>query len=403
MSSEINHKKRILFIITQSDFGGAQRFLLNLLSRIGSHYDIRVALGSDGGNELTDKLKSLNIEISTLENLKRDISPVNDIKAVFEIKKLIENFKPDTLFLLSSKAGFIGSLATRYIDMSIYPRPRQSAAESRRNLRVIYRIGGWTFNDPWPKWKKKLWIKLEKLSASWKDVIIVNNRHDLEQARKLGITPRDTLILIHNGVDPYELEFLPRDEARLKLFEKLSRRSGKIFQADTIIGTMANLYPAKGIKFLIETAEYFKNTGNTVFMVIGDGPMKKELELSIKYYGLEKRVFLLGQLPDAYRFIPAFDIFILPSVKEGFPWALIEAMAAKLPVIATRVGAVPEIIENGKNGFIVEPANPAALAGKIKELIANDHLRQEFAIQGHQTILFNFPENKMIKEIETLL
>lgn len=400
MSSEINHKKRILFIITQSEMGGAQRFLLNLLSRISNHYDIGVAFGSprqshakagsDGGNELTDKLKSLNIEIFTLEKLRRDIDPINDIKAVFEIKKLIKNFKPDTLFLLSSKAGFIGSLTTYYLLHTTHPR-------------VIYRIGGWTFNDPWPKWKKKLWVKLEKLSAPWKNVIIVNNKHDLEQANKLAIKPREKIVLIHNGIDPYELGFLPRDEARVKLFEKLSRYSGKISQANTIVGTVANLYPAKGIKFLIETAEHFKNNGNTVFLVIGDGPLKKELVSSIKYYGLEKKVFLLGQLPDGYKFIPAFDIFVLPSVKEGFPWALIEAMAAKLPVIATRVGAVPEIIENGKNGFIVEPANPAALAGKIKELLANDHLRQEFAIQAHQTVLFNFSEDKMVKEIESLL
>src|SRR3989344_4372472 len=128
--------------------GGAQRFLYNLISRISNHYEILVATGSprrnhtkagsDGGNELADKFKLLNTETVKLEKLKREISPISDIKACFEIKKLIETFKPDTLFLLSSKAGFIGSLATRYLPHTIRPR-------------VIYRIGGWTFNDPWPK------------------------------------------------------------------------------------------------------------------------------------------------------------------------------------------------------------------------------------------------------------
>lgn len=398
MSLEINGqsrvnsspKKRVLFIITQSEMGGAQRFLFNCLDKISNNYDVRVAIGSDGGMELQDKLKKLNIEIYNLEFLKREISPINDWRAHKEIRKIIENFLPDDLFLLSSKAGFIGAMAT------VFP-------SKIHQLKVIYRIGGWTFNDPWPSWKKKLWIKLEKLSAKWKDVIIVNNKHDLEQAKDLGIKPREKIILIHNGIDPYKLEFLPKEEAKFKLFEKLSRQSGKIFQAGTIIGTVANLYPTKGIKYLVETAEYFKSNNDVVFIVIGGGEEKTKLEEMIKQKGLDKKIFLIGQMENAYKLITAFDIFVLPSVKEGFPFAILEAMSAKLPVIATRVGAVPEIIENGKNGFIVDPGNPAALASKIKDLLASDHLYKEFSIQGHQTVLFKFSEDKMIKEIEAVL
>ena len=103
----------------------------------------------------------------------RGINPIKDIAAVFELRKLIKDFSPDTLFLVSSKAGFIGSLAT------VFP--------ARIKTRVIYRIGGWSFNDPWPIWKKWLWIILEWLSARWKDIIIVNNLYDLESANKLKI------------------------------------------------------------------------------------------------------------------------------------------------------------------------------------------------------------------------
>ncbi len=377
--------------------GGAQRFLLNLLSRIKDRYEILVATGSDGGPELHEKLKILNISSVKFDKLKREISPANDLQAVFEIRDFINNFKPDDIFLLSSKAGFIGALATKFSFHS-------------SSTKVIYRIGGWSFNDPWPSWKKKMWIKLEKLSAPWKDIIIVNNKHDLEQAKELGIIPHEKMVLIHNGIDPYKMEFVARDEARVKLFEKLSRTAGNltagrhvIFQAETIVGTIANLYPTKGIKFLVEAAEHFKNDNRVIFVVIGDGSERKNLELQVTSYKLQKKFFFLGQLADAHKFLPAFDIFVLPSVKEGFPFALIEAMAAKVPAIATRVGAVPEIIDNGKNGFIVEPANPTALAGKIKELIHNDHLLKEFSIQGHQTVLFNFSEDKMVKEIEGIL
>lgn len=399
MMQEINHKNngnlspvpRVLFIITQSEMGGAQRFLYNFLNRTADKYKILVATGSDGSQELTQRLNTISVETTTLKFLKREMSPLSDIRACYEIKKIIQDFKPDTLFLLSSKAGFIGSLTTRYLLGAAHPP------------KIIYRIGGWTFNDPWPKWKKRLWTSLEKRSAKWKDIVIVNNNHDLEQAKKIGIKPKNKIVLIHNGIDPYKLDFLSNDEAKFKLFEKLSRYSGKIFQTNTIIGTVANLYSTKGLKYLIEAAEHFKNNEGLIFVVIGDGKERVMLENMIREKGLTKNFFILGQIPDAHKLMPAFDIFVLPSVKEGFPWAIIEAMAAKIPVIATRVGAIPEIIENGKNGFIVESANPAALAGKIKELLANDHLRQELSIQGHQTVLFNFTEDKMIREIEILL
>jgi glycosyltransferase involved in cell wall biosynthesis len=99
----------------------------------------------------------------------------------------------------------------------------------------------------------------------------------------------------------------------------------------------------------------------------------------------------------------AFDIFVLPSVKEGFPWALIEAMAAKLPVVATSVGAVPEIIEDGKNGILVGPAKPEQLAGKINDLLNDERLQQELGIQAHQAVLFKFSLEKMVREVEAIL
>ena len=234
-------------------------------------------------------------------------------------------------------------------------------------------------------------------------MIIVNNKHDLEQAHELKIKPRKEIKLIHNGLDVYKIDFLPKEEARLKLFEKASRQSGRIFNAGIIVGTVANFYPTKGLEYLISAAEHFKNNDDITFVVIGDGTERSHLEHLIADKGLDKKVLLLGQLPDAYRVIPAFDIFILSSVKEGFPWAVIEAMAAKVPVIATRVGATPEIIEDDKNGMLVEPGRPEQIAKKIQELVANEHLRQELGIQAHQTVLFKFSLDKMIKEIESAM
>lgn len=401
--TENSPKKRVLFVITQSEFGGAQRFYYDLISHLNKEkYEMLLATGKDGAS---DRFEVANFPKHKLKFLRRNINPYYDFLAIWELKKIILSFKPDILFLNSSKAGFIGSLTTKLL------------RHYTINPKVIYRIGGWSFNDPRSKAGKWLWIILEKLSAKWKDIIVVNNKHDLDQAKNLKIIPRDKVVLIYNGLDAYKIEVLPKEEARLKLLEKLSHTVGKIFsvpeeqdspsqawrQAETIVGTIANLYPSKGLEYLVETSEYFKNKEGVIFCIIGDGPEKEKLENLIKERGLQKKILLLGHIPDAQKMISAFDIFVMPSVKEGFPWAVIEAMAAKLPVIATRVGAVPEIIEDTKNGFLVESARPEQITAKIQELENNERLRQELGIQAHQTVLFKFPLDKMINEAEAIM
>ncbi len=376
-------KKRVLFIITQSEMGGAQQFLVQLLRQLVSGpYDIQVAIGRDGDGSLTEMLRSLGITCPSIPSLRRNIHPLSDIYAVYETKKLIRNFDPDTIFLLSSKAGFIGSLAARL---------------SQTSARVVYRIGGWTFNDPWSAWRKKLWIFLEKTSAPWKDIIILNNIHDLSQAHELGIVPRESLQIIHNGIDPYKLELLPKEEARNNLLRGHTEMPKK-----KIIGTIANFYPAKGLAHLIEAAADIDDP-EALVVIVGDGTERSALEEQIARLNLTDKVVLAGHRARASQYLSAFDVFVFASIKEGFPWAVLEAMSAKLPIVATRVGAIPELIEDGVQGYIVAPGNPQELAEGINLLLRNDGVAKEIGIRAHQKVLFSFTLDAMIQRIKALL
>ena len=391
-NSKNNDRKRLLIIITQSEFGGAQRFIFNLVNKLKSNpnYEIKICVGADGGGEFTKAIQEIEVPITILPMLKRNLSFLNDIVAYFNIRKEIKSFNPDVLFLNSSKAGFLGAFSF------VFPFRACRA-------KVIYRIGGWTFNDPWPTWKKRIWIILEKISTRWKDVVIVNSKRDKEQAELLGIRPRDKIVVVHNGLDVYKVNSLTRDEARLRIFEKLSRQVGKVFQVETIIGTISNLYPAKALENLVFAAVPFRSDDSVIFVIIGEGAERPKLEALIKEQGLEKKVLLLGQIASGSRFMTAFDMYIQSSVKEGFSWSLLEAMASKVPVIATDVGATSEIIENGKNGLLVDAGHPNQISVAIAKLIGDDRLRSEFSIQGHQTVLFKFNLDRMIDQIESLL
>jgi hypothetical protein len=153
----MNKKKKIVFLVTQSEFGGAQRFIYRLITNLDlSKYEIIVGAGprGDDKNGLLIALEKNGINTIHLKYLRRGVNLFFDILGLFEIKRLLNKEKPDILFLCSSKAGFLGS----FVGVRLRQKPK-----------IIYRIGGWTFNDPWPEWKKKFYIWLEKKSAKWKD------------------------------------------------------------------------------------------------------------------------------------------------------------------------------------------------------------------------------------------
>jgi len=136
-----------------------------------------------------------------------------------------------------------------------------------------------------------------------------------------------------------------------------------------------------------------------IFLIIGDGRNRKELEEMIKERNLEKKFFLIGALPQAAKYLKAFDVFVLPSIKEGFPYVLLEAMAAGLPIVSSLVGGTPEIIENGQNGFLILSKNPKILAERIADILDNPELATRLSQTGQEKIK-EFSIEKMVQETE---
>lgn len=382
----MDEKRRVFCLITQGELGGAQEFVAQLARNLDhERFAIQVVWGSDSDASLSRRLPP-HVGHAIARNLVRDISPIRDLRAIREVRAMMRSFNPDIVLCVSSKAGFIGA------------RAAYGLRQSHPDLKVIYRIGGWSFNDPVSAWKRRLYLTMERLSARWKDIIVVNNSHDLDQAHAVGIRPRERVIRIYNGIDPF-LELSERATARSFISSRIPEqyRPGA---ATRLVGTIANFYPAKDIPTLIAAAARMQ--GDVRFVVIGDGPQRVELERLIADYELAKTFFLVGRVTDAARLLTAFDVFVLPSAKEGFPWALLEAMAAKVPVVATRVGAVPEMLEHRVSGLIVKPRDPEMLARAITELLGNERLGQELAIRAHQQVITRFTLREMISQYEKL-
>lgn len=374
--------KKILFLVTQSEMGGAQRYVFELSKALAEENEILVAAG-EGDNELFNKLSKLHLKIQKLKHLTRSPGPFRIISAIAELLGLLKKEKPDVLFLCSTTAGLLGSVAA-FLYRSRKFLGGQTSEELGGLTSVIYRIGGWAFRDPRAFWKNWLILLLEKMTAPLKDKIIVNSEIDRQLAIKYKIANPEKIVKIYNGIDSNSLDFLTREQARSSL--KLSFNK-------TVVGTVANFYKTKGLNYLIEAFVGL----DLELMIIGDGRLRPQLESQIKRLKLQDKVLLLGRIPDAYKYLKAFDLFVLPSLKEGFPWIILEAMAAEVPIVATKVGALPEIIEDAKDGLLVEPADSRTLAEKIQWLAEHPAEAQGMASRAKAKLIQQFSLSKMIE------
>ena len=362
---------KILYLVTQSEWGGAQRYIFDLAKNLPQdQYIVTVVAG--GAGELHTKFDETRVSTVTVKNLVREINPIKDLLAYFELKKLFKQQKPDIVHLNSSKAGTIGAIAAKHAGVK----------------KIIYTVHGFVFNEPLPAWKKQFYLFSEKISEKYKDKLICVSNFDKQTGTKNKIAKENKFITIHNGIE--KINFIDKQNARNEL---------NLPQDKIIVGTVANFYATKGLQYFVAAARLVADKlPSVIFRMVGDGELKSEIKLQIKKLDLEDK-FILGTKPEAYKYLKAFDIFVLPSAKEGLPYTIIEAMQAGLPIISTNVGGIPEMI-NTENGILVEPRNPQALAENIIKLIENKNLANHLGNQAKIDAENKFNLNKMIGETE---
>jgi len=339
-------RQTILYVITQSGPGGAQRYVLDLATHLPARFEAVICAGADGGGGLLEDARRTGLRVAPLTSLRRSISPLADQRAVQELRQLFASEQPAVIHLNSSKAGVLGSMA------------------GGRRYRTVYTVHGWVFRERLSWWKRLAYVQAEKQSARYLDRIIVLSESDRSAGLKLGVAP-EKLRIIRNGIQAPQ--FQPRQDARARL----SELTGASLDSRPLILCVASFYPTKGLGYLIDAMAQVKPPALCV--VVGDGELRPQLEQRIAELGLAGRVLLPGHVPAAAELLRAADVFVLPSVKEGLPYVLLEAMAARVPVVATRVGGVPEVI----SGLLVEPGAAQELAAAINAQLARPFIAPE--------------------------
>lgn len=354
---------KILYGITKSNFGGAQRYVYEL-AREAKKRGIDTAVLVGGSGVLTEKLATREVPVIALKALGRDVSLGNDLRSLVGIYKVLRKERPDVFHINSSKMGGMGAFAARFA----------------RVPQIVFTAHGWEFNGPRPAWQKyviKFFVWLTIIFSHKVICVSEKTKRDVEHWPFVA----SKLTVIYNGIAPFDL--LPRHEARDILGLK----------DDTfVVGTLSELRLIKGPDILLRAWRDFRKNNQGVLVIIGDGEEMENLKAVVRGIGIEDSVYFAGFIDNAKRLLKAFDIYVLASRSEALPYAPLEAGFASLPVIATAVGGVPEIIRDLETGVLVQPEFPEeichVLDGLSKDKAERDRLgnnlnafvREEFSL-----------------------
>ena len=438
--------KKILYVITKSNFGGAQRYVYDLATGLSDYnlspvtYNLSpvVALGGTGERgagtgKLNEMLQKAGVRTIVLKHASRNMHVISDILLFFELLALFKKERPDVIHLNSSKVAGLGALAARLsspFSLLKTTRPNvrparpfgrgHSSGRDNYQLKTIFTVHGFAFAEDRPLLARICIRFLSWLTVALASRTILITNAEYEKVRHWPCVGHKAF-LIHNGIAP--IPFLDKTTARRALSEKIQDSRFKIQDSSFLIGTIAELHKNKGLAYLIEAISFLNlqptrptmpsgrtsypserpgRAGNLQAIIIGEGEERVALQKLIAAQGLRDTVFLVGFVKNAAQYLKAFDLFILPSLKEGFPYALLEAGAAQLPVVATSVGGVPEYLTHEKNGLLVSPGNTEELAQALAKLLDDTEKRDRFGTNAAKTVHSSFAMENMLKKTTAL-
>lgn len=378
-----NDKLRVLHIITRMTRGGAQENTrATVLELRKKGYEVTLMTGPSWGEEgeiLSQALEE-GLEVVILPELVREVRPWKDLVSLAKLSLWLAKNRYDIIHTHSSKAGFLGRLAARFQGIPV----------------VVHTPHGHVFHSYFPPWKERLFLSLERWAANWADRLIAVTERGREEHLEAGEGTRRKWIVIPSGVNE------ERFQKPLSQNEKILNRF-KITSNKKIIGFVGRLAPVKGAQYFIEALpQIFKTVPDTHSFVVGDGEEKSRLQKRVEELGLNGGVTFVGHQDEIPEWMSLFDVLIVPSLNEGMGRVIAEAGLLSKAVVGSRVGGIPDLIEDGKTGLLVEPRNSSEIARAVTRLLADPALRERLGKGLRAKVLQGFTEDQMVEEIHHL-
>lgn len=368
----MSNKSRISVfeVIADSSLTGAPRHLLTLMSGIDRIKFIPTVIAPPG--PLMDELKKGKIPVFEVPMSGRSYLP-----AVNGLKKLLKKYDPDVIHTHGQRAGLVGRLASKGLPIKVVHTEHTYTQEFRLTNPLLHASH----------------LRAMKVLSGFTDHTIAVSKAVRDFLVKNHLVKPDKVSVVYNGITPLKK---PIGENEINAFKQ---ESG-IDKKDIVIGTIGSFNEQKDTKTLIHAVgKMIKKWPNIKLVLVGRGHLRRRLENLAKRLGISDRVVFTGAIKQVLPVLKSFHIFVLPSLSEAFGITLLEAMKAGVPIVATKVGGIPEIIRHNHNGLLVEPKDAKALAGTLMKLL-NDKKLQHKLTQNHAKSVEEFSANRMIEQTE---
>lgn len=383
-------KAKILHIITRLDRGGSARNTLLTCQGLGTKYRMVLVHGLSLESHMTPWEQEtvegdmalagkVGVRILPLTWLVRRIDPYRDLRAFWALWRLLVREKPFLVHTHTSKAGILGRLAARLARVPV----------------IVHTPHGHVFHGHFSPPLSRLFLDLERACSLITHTTIALTRGEREDYLRLRVCTPERSTVIHSGVpvDRYGNPGVNPEEMK----ESLGLEGSA-----PVVGFVGWLLPVKGpMHLLCAMARIWEVHPHTVLVFVGKGDQETELRAVAAQMPGSEKVKFLGWRDDIPRVMQVFDVFVLPSLNEGMGRVLVEAMAAGKPVVASRTGGIPDLVKNGRNGFLVPPGDTEGLAKAVTALLDNASLRRAMGDEGRRTACA-FTVEAMVEKLDHL-
>jgi glycosyltransferase involved in cell wall biosynthesis len=370
-------------IIARLNIGGPAIHVTNLNRMMNSgRYRSLLVTGTQGKHEgsMYDLAHEYGLRSVVVPNLGREIDPINDISTVLKLYRLMRKERPHIVHTHTAKAGFVGRVAARLAGVPL----------------IFHTFHGHVLKGYFGPLRSRLFVELERFCARFSDRILTLSTHLREELVDLGVTSRDHIAVVPLGLDLV-------DFANQRQRPGGFRAECGVAAEDLLIAAVGRLVKIKNIPlFLDAAAQVHRKNGHVHFALVGDGEERKGIEAHARSLGLNGAVRFIGWRRDLPKIYADLDAVVISSDNEGTPVSLLEAMAASCPVIATRVGGVPDLLQNGQLGQIVPPRDPQAMADAILNVVQQRHEVSTMTKMANEKVLKEYTLGRLTKDMDRL-
>lgn len=384
---------KVLRIINRLNLGGPTYNAAYLSKYIRDDFETLLVAGMKDESEASSAyiVDNLGLKPRYIKNMFREINPIKDYRAYKELVQIIQEFQPDIVHTHAAKAGAIGRLAAYNCGVPI----------------ILHTFHGHVFHSYFSQLKTRIFLEIERfLARKSTKIVAISNIQKQELCEQFKVAPCEKFEVVPLGFDleRFQINLLERRIAFRKKYE--------IHKEDLVIGIIGRLVPIKNHHLLIQAfAEVQAKTHkNLKLVIIGDGELREELErfsnslkLNISNSTAAKSdVLFTSWITDIESALPGLDIVALSSFNEGTPVSLIEAQAANVPIISTRVGGIEDIVLEGETAVLSENNNLEEFSTKLLDLVEDDSLRRRMKIKGFEHVYERYSYTNLCRNMSTL-